>query len=268
MWGPLLLLALLVTINPIRLAIILVVLSRARPMQNLLAFWAGTGLVGVTYMIVPLIVLHYTPTFSFTDQFTELAARPTAQYTTIGIGLVLLSIAVLMVVRSVTRARSSSSKALSVPHSGPVTSTLTPDPPRIPLISRLTAPIDDAVPGTESRAQRLFRRAQDAWQHGSPWIAFFFGLMVMPADGILFALALIVTSGAAIGTQICAGIIFIIGHLAVEEIILVSNLVAPEKTQDAVRRLHDWTAAHHRKFMTAIFAVVGLTLIIRGTGII
>ena len=52
----------------------------------------------------------------------------------------------------------------------------------------------------------------------------------------------------------------------VEEIILVSNIVAPERTQAALRKLHEWARMHHQKFVAAILAVVGLSLLARGMG--
>jgi hypothetical protein len=54
--------------------------------------------------------------------------------------------------------------------------------------------------------------------------------------------------------------------LTVEEIILVSNLARPAKTQQFLRRLHDWALAHRRKLMVAIFAVVGVSLMAQGMG--
>nr|MDT0526152.1 GAP family protein [Streptomyces sp. DSM 41633] len=62
MWGSLAVLALLTTINPVRLGIIILVLSRPRPMQNLLAYWTGAVRVGLATLVIPLFVLHSTPT--------------------------------------------------------------------------------------------------------------------------------------------------------------------------------------------------------------
>ena len=48
---------------------------------------------------------------------------------------------------------------------------------------------------------------------------------------VVFGLATIPTSGAAIGTQIGAAIVFVIETLAIVEIVLLSNLFAPTKTE-------------------------------------
>lgn len=272
MWGTLLALALLLTVNPVRLGIILLVLTRPRPMQNLFAYWAGTLLAGLAYLLVPLVLLHSTPAMaSFAQGFVVSDPEPGVRYAVIGLGVVLVAIAAMMGVRLLARARTltkapAGAGATSEQGGATRTSTLTLDPSTLPIISRLVRPAPDVLPEGGSRTQRLIRRARAAWQNGSPWIAFVIGLMVMPADGVLLALALIVASGAALGTQLAAAVVFVITVLAVEEIILVSNLLAPEKTHAVVRRLHQWAKAHHRKFMAAILALVGVSLVLQGLG--
>jgi hypothetical protein len=64
--------------------------------------------------------------------------------------------------------------------------------------------------------------------------------------------------------QVAGAIVFTLAMLAVEEIIFLSNLVTPAKTQSFLQWLHNWTRAHHRKALVAIFAVIGLSLIAHG----
>ena len=54
--------------------------------------------------------------------------------------------------------------------------------------------------------------------------------------------------------------------LAVVEIVLVSNLVAPTRTQELLRLLHDWARAYRRQILVAIFTLVGLALVAQGVG--
>ena len=49
-----LLLTLLVAIDPVRLGATLLMISRPRPLQNMLVYWIGAMTVGVTYMLGPL----------------------------------------------------------------------------------------------------------------------------------------------------------------------------------------------------------------------
>jgi hypothetical protein len=73
-------------------------------------------------------------------------------------------------------------------------------------------------------------------------------------------------SGAAIGTQVSAAIAFVVGMLAVVEIILGSYLATPAKTQALLRLLHDWVLAHRRQILVATFAVGGVALVAQGMG--
>ena len=64
--------AFLTTIHPMRLGVTLLMISRRQPMQNLLAYWIGCVLVGLLVLVVPLMVLHVTPTFaSFTHDWAN-----------------------------------------------------------------------------------------------------------------------------------------------------------------------------------------------------
>jgi hypothetical protein len=279
MWGQLLVLALVTTFNPVRLGIVLLVLSRPRPMQNLLAYWVGAVIVGLTTLIVPLIALRATPTStSFAENFAQPTANPTAQRIMVGIGLVLVLVAALMVVRSLAQSRggggrsrrsvqNARSNASTETTTNANTSTLVLDSTAPPILSRLLGPSQDEATEGGSAIRRLLRRVRTAWQNGSPWISFVIGIMVLPPlDGVILALAVIVASGAAIGIQVSAVIIYMIGALVVEEVILVSNLIAPTKTHAALRRLHECARAHHRKFVAAILALIGLSMVIRGMG--
>ena len=60
MWNSVLVLAFLVALNPVRLGITLLVISRPRPVHNLLAYWVGSMMMGVPYMLGPLMALHFT----------------------------------------------------------------------------------------------------------------------------------------------------------------------------------------------------------------
>ena len=96
------------------------------------------------------------------------------------------------------------------------------------------------------------------------WVAWVIGLGSVPVDGILFVVAIIAASGAAIGTQVSAAIVFVAGSIAVIEIILVGYLATPAKTKAVLRRLHDWLRAHHRQVLIAMFAVVRVSQLAQG----
>ncbi len=93
-------------------------------------------------------------------------------------------------------------------------------------VSRLLARAQDtpaeggsAVPAVvAARARRVGRQIL--------WVSYVIGFSFAgaPPDVALFLLAIVVVSGAAVGTQITAAIAFVVGMLAVVEIVLVSYL--------------------------------------------
>jgi hypothetical protein len=255
MWGSVLVLALLMGLSPVRLGLVLLVISRQRPVQNLLAYWVGGLMVGVSYMLVPLMVLHVTPWFrSFAHDLSTPAtgASSTVRHIQIGMGVFVLLVAALMTVRFSARQRA------HLPTPGGNTSTLAP-------ISRLLSRAQDAPTEGRSAIRRLLDRARNAWENGSLWVAVVIGVFSGPLpEEVLIVLAIIVASGAAIGTQVSAVIAFVVGMLAVVEIILVSYLATPAKTQAIVQLVHDWALAHRRQVLVAMCAVVGVALVANG----
>jgi Sap-like sulfolipid-1-addressing protein len=256
MWGSVLVLALLGGLNPVRLGLILLVISRPRPVQNLLAFWVGALTASLLNLLVPLTVLHATPMLrSFAQDFGKSSAR----HMQIGIGVLALSIAALMVVRLSARQRAH----LSAP--GGNTSTLVADSNVPPAISRLLGRAQDAPTEGGSAIRRLLGRAHNAWEKGSLWVALVIGMGMGPAaEEILVLLAIIVASGAAVGTQVSAAIAFVVGMLGVVEVMLISYLATPAKTQAGLRLLQDWARAHRQKILVAMFAVGGVSLVVNG----
>jgi len=259
MWGSVLVLAGMNVLNPVRLGLLLLVISRPRTVQNLLAYWVGGLIVSVPNMMVPLMVLHFTPWFgSFAHDLATPATEvsSTVRHIQIGMGVLTMLIAALMTVRLLTRQRA------HLLTSGANTSTLVPGP----MGRLLSRPHDEATEG-RSPIRRLVGRVHNAWDNGSLWVAVVLGVGSAPGfEENLFVLAIILASGAAIGTQVSAAIAFIVGTLAIVEIILASYLATPAKTQAMVQLLHDWAQAHRRKILIAMFAVLGVTLAAQGVG--
>lgn len=257
-WGSVLVLGLLVGLDPMRLGITLLVISRPRPVQNLLAFGAGCVTACIPTLVVPLTLLHATPMFKSTAQ--EWATSSTGGYIQIGMGALALTTATLLTVSFWVRQRAQLSTSASN-GSTVILDSNTPTP-----VSRLLARARDAPTEGGSIFRRMLRRGHDAWENGSLWVAFVVGFSFAgaPPDVALFLLAIVVVSGAAIGTQVTATIAFVVGMLAVVEIVLVSYLAAPAKTEAVVQRLHDWAWAHHRKILVAMCTLAGVMLLAKG----
>jgi hypothetical protein len=262
MWSSVVVLALLAALNPVRLGLALLVISRQRPVQNLLAFWIGCLAASIAVLLVPLTALHVTPMFrSLVQDLASPAtlASSTVRYIQVGMGVLALSIAAVMTVRFLTHQRA------QVPTPGGDTATLVLDSNTPTAIKRLLGPAPEAPTEGKSAIRRLPDRARNAWENGSSWVALMIGLGSGPSpDGVLYVLAIIVPAGAAIGTQVSAAIVFVVGMLGIVEIMLVSYLAAPAKTHAVVRLLHDWVRAHHRQVVVAVCTVAGVSLVAQG----
>ncbi|OMC19296.1 GAP family protein [Mycobacterium sp. SP-6446] len=266
MWGSLLGFALFVTFHPVRLAVILLLISRSRPLQNLFVYWVGCITANLPSYLVPLVVLHITPTFaSFTKDVDTpgTVANSIARQIETGVGVLALLIAALMAVRFSARQRA------TVPAAGGNTSTLVLDSNPPSAISRLLGRTQDAPTEGGSPIRRLIRWAGNIWQGGSLWVAFVVGISSAPSlEAVLIVDAIIVASGASIGMQFGVAIAFVFGIFALEEVILISYLAKPAKTHAALQLLHNWALAHRPKILIAIAAIVGATLVAHGIGAI
>lgn len=254
--------ALLWALNPVLLGLILLLISQPRPVQSLLACWVGCLITNVPALLVPLVALHITPALRSTAH--ELAAagpNSTARHIQLGLGVLGLVIAALIVVRSGAR-RSAPAPAAS-------SSTLVLESHKPTALSLPPGPVRDAANERGSAIRRLVLRVNDAWENGSSWVALVVGMSILPGPLLVLLVdTTIVASGAPIGTQVVAAIAFVVGMLAVFEITLLSYLLTPEKTKAVLQPLHEWTLAHRTQILAAIFAVVGLSLVARGAGVI
>jgi hypothetical protein len=242
MWGTVLAFALWVATDPTRPFIVLVLMSRRQPRHNLLAYWLGGAAAGIAPGLILLLVVRDSLPMVMED-VRSTVARFTGGYFQIAIGVLALLIAALVSAGFPARQRAGIStydRAPSAPALQPVTPT---------AFSRLTG------------------RRRHALQRGNPWVAFVIGLVstVPPVDYLVVLLA-IVSSGAAIGTQLSAVVVFTVVVLALVEIPLVSYLVMPAKTQVAMLQLQNWFLAHRRRILIVVPAVAGVVLVAAGIG--
>jgi hypothetical protein len=262
MWSSVAVLALPIALDPVRLGVNLLLISRPRPAQNLLVYWIGCVSASFVLLLVPLLVLHFTPLFSsFVDDLANPAttASSTVRRVEVFLGVLVLAIAALMAVRFVARRRARDAK----------TTTAVADSDASSPISRLLKRGQDAPAEGASAMQRLLGRAHRAWESGALWVAFVIGFWAGPNPSlVMFSLATILASGAVIGAQIGAAVVFVVVSLAVVEIVLISNVLAPTKTQAALRRVHDWVGGYRTPILVAILTLVGFAFVAQGTGIL
>ncbi|WP_082945356.1 GAP family protein [Mycobacterium sp. E2733] len=228
MWGTLLAIALWVSLDPTRLVIGGVLMSRPRPRHNLLAYWVGGLAAGIAPGFAAFALLGNSLP-AVMEGMRSTVARFTGGYFQIAIGVLALLIAA----------------GASAYAGGP--------------------PAPAVKPLTLSAPARFRARVRHALQGGNPWVAFAVGLLsTVPPVDYLVVLIMIVSSRAAIGTQLGAVVIFTLVVLVLVEVPLVSYLVMPAKTQAAMVQLEKWAVAHRRRILVVVPAVVGLMLVVAG----
>jgi len=247
MWSSVLVLALPMALDPVRLGANPLLTPRPRPAQNLLVYWIGCVSASVVLLLAPLLVLHFTPmSSSFVHDLANptTSASSTIRHVEILMGVLALSVAGGIAVRSMARKRNRPLiVATSVAGADTSTVALDPDPPN--PIERLLRRGEDASAEGRSATRRLLGHARNAWESGSLWVALAIGFWAGPPPSlVIFALTTILASGAAIGTQIAAAVVFVVATLAVVEIVLISNVITPTKTQAGLRMLHDWVRGY------------------------
>jgi hypothetical protein len=257
-WGSLLGMAILMAFNPALLALILLVISRPRPVQNLLVCWIGTLTTNIPALLIPVVLLHRAPMFS--PQTPEASAA--ARHIQLGMGVLVLSIALLITVRFWVRRRA---KVPTPVGNAPGEMPESEGPTKI---SSPFAGIGDVTDGG-SAIRRLFGRLQKAWDSDVLWIALVCGMGFLPGFPlVLFVATTVVSSGASTGTQIIAVIVFVVAMFAVFEVAVISHLIAPVRTQAVLQPVHDWALANRRQVMIGIFVMIGLLQVVKGLGII
>jgi hypothetical protein len=264
MWGSVLGLGILAALNPVRLGLALLMISRPRPGPSLLAYWLGGLTVCIPELLVPLMLLNFTPMFG---HVAHGSASPSASSTLgkiqIGLGVVGLSIAAAMTVRFLARPRTPQpvpederSRELSMVSGAPI------------AMPRLLTRVPDASVESPSPVRRLLGGVHNAWESGSWWVAWVIGIISVPVDGVLFIVAVIAASGASVTAQASASVAFVILMYAVVEVILVGYVLTPAKTQSRLLVLHNWVRTYHRQILVALFTVVGVSQLAQGLHIL
>jgi hypothetical protein len=240
-WGAVLVMALAAMADPLRIGITILVISRPRPMLQLLAFWLGGLAMGFGVGLSVLLLLHDLA-LDYIKDLESTTATSTVGLVQVTIGVLAFLLATMIAVRFPSRRGT----RVAVPD-------VETQPPAV-------------VPSTPGAWSRLTTRAGVAMQGGSLWVAFVAGAWLATPLQFIAALAAILASGAPAGTQVVALAVYHVVALAFAEIPLVSALVAPDRTQTVMLRVHDWVLPRRRQLIAVIIAVVAALLIVNGIG--
>jgi hypothetical protein len=271
MWSLVVFAALATAINPVRLGVILLMISRPRPVQNLVVYWAGCLVIGIPALVVPLLVINFTPAFkSQVDSLAAPGPNNTVRFIQLGVGALALAVALVIALRPLMRKRARPARARH--RADGAAAGFSTGPMAVDSDSAIsTLPPSTRVAAVEKDSwwRRMVARGRRLWEGDSLWVALVMGLGTgPPADGMLIVLTAILSAGVALSTQLIAGTVYVLGTLAIAEIMLVSYLVTPAKTEVVIRWLHDWTRAHWRPLLVTIFGIVGILMLATGAQIL
>ncbi|ABK71066.1 peptidoglycolipid exporter Gap [Mycolicibacterium smegmatis] len=272
MWSDILGLALFVSLNPLLLGFILLVLSRPRPVPNLVVFWVGCLIVNVPGFLIPLFVLRAVPSFAeFAEDLTTADPSSGIEPFQLGTGIFALAVSAVIALRMWVKRRANQPVLVG---SGAGDRGPTDDASTLVLDSgareaREPGAIARMILRMRSALQRLVSRLHQEWENGALWVALVFGLAYIPPPPLVLLVDTIIGgSGAPIGTQIIAVFVFIMAMLAVFEITLLSYVIAPRRTQAVLEPLHEWSHRHRQMILLVLFGAVGIWELIVGLGVI
>lgn len=235
MWITVLVLAGAVMFEPIRLGLVVLLLSRRRPLVQLLVFLGGGFAMGVGAGLVVLFVLRTAPVVGHVDV-------PEVQ---IASGLVALVIAAVLATKA-------SLRKLVRP-----------------------VPADAAVGGgggvgllegaAPTGRRPLTERARSFVRGDSLGVAAVSGMGAsLPSANYMGSMAAILASHAAPVTQVQALLAFNLVAFTVAEIPLIGYLAAPQKTRAFMGALQNWLRSRGHRDIAALVAAGGCLMLILG----
>lgn len=230
MWLTVLLLALALNLEPTRIGLVPLLLTREKPLLQLLAFLAGNLTVSFGFGLLVLFVLHRNPFGS--DNFSG------GQVQT-AVGLVVLVIAAILAARWLAVRRRK------------VHDTGGSDPSAQPG----SRPIHTFT----NTVRQILRKGR------SPWLAALVGTGAgLPSVDYMAVLAIIATSQAAPPEQAAALLSFILVGSLVVLAPLLGFLMAPAATLRLVNGFGAWIRARSQIEYALLLAAVGCLLIVLG----
>ena len=237
MWTTVLILASSVIFEPIRLGLVVLLLSRRRPLLQLLVFLCGGFTMGAGVGLAVLFILRATP----------LVGHFTVAKVQVATGLVALLIAVVLAANVSLRklVRRAPTNAAVGGNGG------------VALLER-TPP---------SGLQKLTERARHFLQGDSLYVAGVSGLgAALPSANYMGSMAAILAAHAAPVVQVQALFAFNLVAFTVAEVPLISYLAAPKKTCAFMAALHTRLRSRSHRDVAVLVAAAGCFILVLGLG--
>jgi hypothetical protein len=233
MWITVLLLAVAVNFEPTRLGMITLLLTKPRPLRQLVTFLSCWLTMSASAGLLVLFVFH--------TGFLKTGHNngPKIQ---IVIGAAAVLVAALLA------------------------SNLPLGTSRKPLVGATIGGPGSLSPSKPPALERLVSRAGQVVKTESLWFPSVTGVwLALPSPDYCAMLILIAASGAAPAAQVGALVTWLVVANAVAAIPLASYVIAPQRTRAWLSMLNDWIRARRRRDFAMLLAVVGAVMV--GVGV-
>lgn len=265
MWVTVLMLALWMSTDPFRLFIGGFLVSRPKPLQNLIAYWFG-GMVGGLVASLFVIVLLRDFALPIMKTVTATVSDFTGGYVRVALGVLALMFAAQFAARMVVVARQQVGVPMDAAGPSSVALQARPVQNRPAFAEQIRAGLQRLTPPAVTR---FTSKIMSTLGSGNPRVSFVAGLMTaLPPMEHQAALTAIMASGAGVGEQLTASMMFVVVVLLALEIILVGYLFKPAKTEALVERLREWMRSAGQKLLPVTTAAAGVFLVYTGIGAI
>lgn len=246
MWPIVIYCAIGMAIDPVRLGIAVFLMSRRQPIMNLFAFWLGGMVAGIGVATVVLILLRDMALIAIQNAAGVVNDVRSAVVILSGGGLQITVGLVALLSVGIVMARQRG---------------------RVATPAVAGAGASDVVPqsSTPTIFARLAARSQDLLQAGFFWPAFVVGLATsFPViDGVV-VLTVIMASGASLGSQFSAFVLFTVILLAVIEVPLIGYMLVPQRTEAVMLAIQQWVRTYRRQISQTMVVVVGVIFLAQG----
>jgi hypothetical protein len=247
-WGYVLMAGVMAFMDPTRLGIATILMSRRQAIRNLIAFWLGGMVAGITVGIVVLVLFRDIALVAIQNAVASMnEVRSAVGFSGGRLQLAFGMLALLGVAVMVARQRARVGTPVAVGGGD--------------------APGPAPQPSKSSFFARLGKITQNIVESGGHWPSFIVGLgsTVPPIEGPV-ALTLIMASKSELGTQFSAFVVFTLMMLLFVEVPILSYLAAPQRTQAIMHYLNGWIHAHRQQIMQGTLAVAGFMFVVQGVG--
>lgn len=226
MWIVVLVLALAISLEPVRPTLVPFMLARPRPKTQLVAFFAGNFVSGLLAGLLMIFVFHHAP---FIGNGADGAKVQ------IGVGVVALVIAAVMATNVSWPRRTSRADG--------------------------EKPERRALDRAADQWRAFLRKSSSPWLAGILGLG-----TGLPSVDYIGALVVIISSGASPLAQVGALVMFLVVGNAIVVIPIITLVAAPDRTQAWIARFQTWVRRRNRRQFAAIIAVVGILQVLIGLG--